>query len=445
MPLSNRPQASKRCFTSPAVEAVIARISAEIDPPLGALFTTCFPNTLDTTIHAGELGGEPDTFVITGDIPAMWLRDSTAQVWPYLPLCKEDDALKRMVAGVIRRQAWCVGIDPFANAFNHGPDGEGHTTDKTQMAPEVFERKWEIDSLANVLRLAHGYWIATGDVSPFDARFFAGAAAIVATFTDQQRIKDAGSYRFARTTANPIDTVPFGGLGNPTQSCGLIHSAFRPSDDGCLLPFLVPANAFAVVALRGLADLIDGVAQATHAKLGSQAARLADSVEEALIRNGTVEHPRAGRIWAYEVDGFGNSYCMDDANVPSLLSLPYLGFCKREDPLYQATRGFVLSRNNPWYFRGKKISGVGSPHTGRNRVWPIALCIQALTSDDEEEIRSCLRQLATTHAKTGFMHEAIDMDRPERYSRPWFAWANTLFGELVLTLYGRDPDLLRNV
>jgi meiotically up-regulated gene 157 (Mug157) protein len=375
----------------------------------------------------------------------MWLRDSTAQVWPYLPLCKEDEALKRMVAGVIHRQAWCVGVDPFANAFNHGPDGEGHTTDKTEMAPEVFERKWEIDSLANVLRLAHGYWVATGDASPFDECFFAGAAAIVATFTDQQRMEDDGGYRFDRTTGNPIDTVPFGGLGHPTRRCGLIHSAFRPSDDGCLLPFLVPANAFAVVGLRGLADLIDGLGQPQVAKLGSQAARLADSVEEALFREAIVEHPHAGRIWAYEVDGFGNSYCMDDANVPSLLSLPYLGFCKREDPLYQATRAFVLSPNNPWYFRGKAISGVGSPHTGRKRVWPIALCMQALTSDDEEEIRACLRHLAATHADTGFMHEAIDMDQPGRYSRPWFAWANTLFGELVLTLHGRDPDLLKKV
>jgi meiotically up-regulated gene 157 (Mug157) protein len=206
-----RPPLAQRCFTSPAVEAAIVRISEEIDPALAALFAACFPNTLDTTIEAGERDGRPDTFVITGDIPAMWLRDSTAQVWPYLPLCREDEALRRMIAGVIRRQARCVLADPFANAFNRGPDGRGHRSDRTAMAPEVWERKWEIDSLANVLRLAHGYWRATGDTTPFDAEFAAAAAAIIATFADQQRMQNDGAYRFERQTASPIDTVPFKG------------------------------------------------------------------------------------------------------------------------------------------------------------------------------------------------------------------------------------------
>jgi meiotically up-regulated gene 157 (Mug157) protein len=225
----------------------------------------------------------------------------------------------------------------------------------------------------------------------------------------------------------------------------MIHSAFRPSDDGCLLPFLVPANAFAVVALRGLADLMTAVDGERYAGLARRARQQAEVVAAALARDGQVDHPRRGRIWAYEVDGFGNAYCMDDANVPSLLALPYLGFCSIDDPLYRATRAFVLSGDNPWFFAGTALAGVGSPHTGACMVWPIGLCMQALTSTDADEIRRCLRMLATTHAGTGFMHEAIHQDRPEHFTRPWFAWANTLFGELVLSLHGRDPGLLRGV
>ena len=275
--------------------------------------------------------------MITGDIEAMWLRDSTAQVWPYLPLAKEDPALRRLLEGVVRRQTACVLIDPYANAFNDGPKGSEWAKDHTDMKPELHERKWEIDSLCYPVRLAHGYWKATGDASVFDAEWRAAAAAIVRTFREQQRKDGPGPYSFRRTTSVAYDTVPLGGYGNPTRPVGLIHSAFRPSDDACVYPFLVPSNLFAVVSLRQLA----GISESGHEGRG-----LRPRVPDAVRRGGgrarpstrLVPHPRHGTVWAYEVDGFGNALFMDDANVPSLLSLPYLGCGTAGDPAYVRTR-----------------------------------------------------------------------------------------------------------
>src|SRR3974377_1597009 len=165
-----RPAVQKRNFTSEAVETKISEVKRSIsDPELAWLFENCFPNTLDTTVRTGRRNSKPDTFVITGDIDAMWPRHSTAQVWPYLPLAKEDRKLKTLLAGVINRQTRCVLIDPYANAFNDGPTGGPWAKDLTRMRPELHERKWEIDSLCYPVRLAHGYWKTTGDTSPFDA------------------------------------------------------------------------------------------------------------------------------------------------------------------------------------------------------------------------------------------------------------------------------------
>ena len=438
---SRRPPPEKRNFTSEAVEAKIVEVKKSIaDPELAWLFENCFPNTLDTTVRAGQLEGKPDTFVITGDIDAMWLRDSTAQVWPYLPLARDDRHLKTLIEGVVRRQTRCILIDPYANAFNFGPTGSEFDKDLTAMKPELHERKWEIDSLCYPVRLAHGYWKQTGDGSCFDAAWRHAAALIVRTFRQQQRMRDRGPYSFQRLTTTPGDTLPGGGYGNPTRPCGLIHSGFRPSDDACIFPFLIPSNLFAVTALRQLQEIYS--AELHDATSAQDCAALASQVSEALTKFATAVKPKYGEVYAYEADGFGNQLFQDDANVPSLLSLPYLGCCAPDDPLYVRTRKLVLSEDNPYFYRGKAAEGLGGPHSGLNMIWPLGITTRALTSQDAQEIANCLATLKATHAGTGFMHESFLKDDASKYTRAWFAWANTLFGELILRVQALYPHLL---
>ncbi|MFO7768024.1 MAG: glycoside hydrolase family 125 protein, partial [bacterium] len=411
------------------------------DPELAWLFENCFPNTLDTTVEFSTREGKPDTFVITGDIEAMWLRDSSAQVWPYLPLARQDPALRELLEGVIRRQTRCIHIDPYANAFNREPGESPWADDLTEMQPMLHERKWEVDSLCYPIRLAYGYWKSTGDTAPFDAEWKGAMERVLETFTTQQRKEGRGPYRFQRVTGWQTDTVPGAGWGNPIRPVGLIVSIFRPSDDAATFPFLVPSNLFAVVSLRQLAEMSLGILN--DPSMAARCRELADEVEQAARRWAVVDYLHFGRIWAYEVDGFGNRLHMDDANVPSLLSLPYLGWCEREDPAYLRTRDFVLSRSDPWFFQGRAGEGVGGPHAGREMIWPMGIIMRALTSTREGEIRRCLQMLKDTHAGTGFMHESFHQDDPSRFTREWFAWANTLFGELIITLHRERPALLR--
>ena len=443
-----RPGPAQRRFSSPAIERAIADVRAKmgtsaVAQKIGTMFANCFPDTLDTTVEFDDRLGQPDTFVLTGDIEAMWLRDSTAQVWPYLRFAKQDPRLRRLIAGVINRQSACVLIDPYANAFNKDASTISEwASDDTEMKPGLHERKWEVDSLCNTIRLAHGYWRATGDISPFGAEWRRATRLIVDTFRVQQRKDGRGPYHFQRKTSWQPDTAPGGGYGNPIVPVGLIVSLFRPSDDAAILPFLVPANMFAVVSLRQLAEM---QAIADDKAFAAECHAMADEIADAVSRYAVVDHPRHGQIWAYEVDGFGGHILMDDANVPNLLSAPYLGWCRADDPLYRNTRAFVLSADNPWFRKGRYAEGVGSPHTPGNRIWPIAIVMRALTSSDDAEISAALRMLAATDADTGFIHEAFDPDDPMQYSRPWFAWANTLFGELVLKIATERPALLRTL
>ncbi len=439
--LTGRPPSSERRFTSPAVERTIERVKSEVgDPKIARLFENCFPNTLDTTVEFGEVDGRPDTFVVTGDIDAMWLRDSSAQVWPYLPLMAEDPELRRLVAGVVNRQTTCILIDPYANAFYKEKGESPWKDDLTDMKPELHERKWEVDSLCWPIRLAHRYWKLTGDRAPFDDRWFEAMRLVLDTFRTQQRRDGRGPYHFERVTGWQTDTVAGGGWGNPIRPVGLIVSIFRPSDDATIFPFLVPSNHFAVVSLRQLAEM--GMALRRDYALAGECRALAGEVAQALRDWAVVEHPYGGDMWAYEVDGYGDELRMDDANVPSLLSLPYLGVCAKDDPRYLRTRAFVLSPGNPYFFRGRAASGVGGPHAGFGKIWPLGLMMQALTTTSDREIARVLRTLASTDAGTGFMHEAFDKDDPTDYTRAWFAWANGLFGELVLTVLEERPGVL---
>lgn len=439
-----RPAPRQRRFRSSEVESTIKEIESFLGPDneLAWLFGNCFPNTLDTTVNFSEKEGRPDTFVITGDINAMWLRDSSAQVWPYVSLAAKDQKLKELIAGVINRQVKCIHIDPYANAFNDGPGHSEWMNDLTEMKPELHERKWEIDSLCYPVRLAHGYWKTTGDTSVFDASWFSAMRLIIKTFREQQRKENPGPYKFQRVTGWQTDTVAGAGYGNPVNPVGLIVSIFRPSDDATIWPFLVPSNYFAVRSLSQMADIATAVTR--DEELAADATALADEVDASLKRYARATHPDHGEIIPYETDGYYNYNFMDDANVPSLLSMPYLGTIDRDDPLYLRTRKFVLSRSNPYYFSGISGHGVGSPHTGLNRIWPIAITMRALTGNDHDVITS-LRMLKNTHAATGFMHESFLKDDHSQFTRKWFAWANTLFGELVLETFRNNPDLLKEV
>ena len=443
---SRRPPQSRRNFTSRAVEETIRTVKARIaDPELAWLFENCYPNTLDTTVRTGMTDGMPDTFVITGDINAMWLRDSSCQVWPYLQLAKDDADLRRLFGGLIARQVRCILLDPYANAFLQdakSPPLPWAVGDLTDMHPGVAERKWEIDSLCYCIRLAHGYWRATEDTFPFGAAWERAMKLVVATLREQQRKRGPGDYHFQRRTEIPTDTQALGGYGNPARSVGLVFSMFRPSDDACIYPLFVPGNLFAVVSLRQLAEM---AAEILHdAELATECWSFASEIESALAQYARISAAEQRQIWAYEVDGFGNQLFMDDANTPGLLGLPYLGCCAVDDPLYRRTRARVLSDANPYFFKGNVAEGVGGPHVGLDMIWPMSIIMRALTSAEDDEIRQCLHWIKATHAGTGFVHEAFHKDDPARFTRSWFAWANSLFGELVVKLSKERPWILQN-
>lgn len=442
---TRRPAQTDRLFASKAVEGEIARVKSLLtNPQLAWMFENCFPNTLDTTVHFRMLDGKPDTFVYTGDIHAMWLRDSGAQVWPYVQFANDDEELRQMLEGVIRRQIACINLDPYANAFNDGPTGGYWMSDMTDMKPELHERKWEIDSLCYVLRLAYEYWKVTGDASIFDGAWLEAVNNILDTFTEQQRKDGVGPYRFQRRTERQLDTLNNNGLGAPVNPVGLIVSSFRPSDDATTLQFLVPSNLFAVTSLRKAAEILTEVNN--DAALAARCTALADEVEVAVNKYAVIDHPEFGKIYAFEVDGFGNRMLMDDANVPSLLAMPYLGDVDVNDPVYQNTRRFVWSTSNPYFFKGTAAEGIGGPHIGYDMIWPMSIMMKAFTSTDDAEIKQCIETLMSTHAGKGFMHESFHKDNPSNYTRDWFAWQNTLFGELILKLINDGKlDLLNSI
>jgi len=441
----HRPPLSSRRFRSEAVERFLLETRPRIgDATLASLFVNCFPNTLDTTVEPGTFEGKPDTAVITGDIAAMWLRDSSAQVWPYLRFAANDLPLRKLLEGVIRRQARCLLIDTYANAFMadlDAPPLAWSRNDQTEMKRGVGERKYELDSLCYPIRLSYGYWKQTGGTEPFDGRWQAAMQLVVQTMRVQQRKDGLGPYHFQRAAPTPTETLGEVGFGNPVNPVGLIASGFRPSDDACIFPFLVPSNLFAVTSLRQLAEIAALILHDTA--LAAEANALAADVETALRRHAVATTPQ-GTIWAYEVDGFGSQLLMDDANVPSLLALPYMQ--SSPDPaLYARTRAFVWSDRNPWFFQGSAGEGIGGPHEGKDMIWPMSQIVHALTSTSKPEIRQALHMIRNSAAATGFIHESYVKDDPSNFTRAWFAWANTLFGELVGNLATTQPELLRSL
>ena len=432
----------KRNFVSTAVEKTIAEFTSKVkNKELAWLFNNCFPNTLDTTVTYSLKDGRPDTYVITGDIDAMWLRDSTAQVWPYLPFMKSDVKLKNLVEGVINRQVKCILKDPYANAFYNDETKEGEwKNDITAMKPGLHERKWEIDSLCYPIRLAYHYWKQTGDSKPFDVQWQTSIKAILKTFKEQQRKNNDGPYTFQRKTSWATDGVPMEGYGYPVKPVGLICSTFRPSDDATVYPFLIPSNFFAVISLKQASEMMQTIVKDTA--LAGQLKDLALEVEQALKEHAVATHPKFGKVYAFEVNGFGSYNLMDDANIPSLLAMPYLDSVAADDPIYINTRNLVWSEYNPFFYKGTAAEGIGGPHIGKDMIWPMSLIAKGLTSKDDAEIRYCIETLQKTHGDTGFMHESFHKDNPKKFTRSWFAWTNTIFGEFLWKTYKERPHLL---
>ena len=433
---------AKRKFKSRAIENAISEFQSKVmDKELGWLFNNCFPNTLDTTVTYQIKNGKPDTYVITGDIDAMWLRDSSAQVWPYLNFAKKDKELQQLICGVINRQTACVLLDPYANAFYDDPTKiSPWKNDLTEMKPGVHERKWELDSLCYTIRLAYGYWQATGDTSPFDARWKHAVVAILKTFKDQQRKNGNGPYHYQRKYDQHPEGWPANPYGSPIKPVGLICSSARPSDDVTTYSFHIPSNFFAVASMRQAAKMVKTIAGDNA--LAHEFNTLANEVETALKTYAIYELKDYGKIYAYEINGLGDYNIMDDANIPSLLSLPYLDAMPDTDPIYQNTRKAMLSSANPYFCSGTVGKGIGGPHAGKDMIWPLGVITRGMTSLDDQEIKQCIELLKKSNAGTGFIHEAFNKDDPSKFTRTWFAWANTLFGEFIWEMYKTKPYLL---
>lgn len=399
------------------------------DGKVKQMFMKCFFSSLDTASETLEDGS---VFMLTGDIPAMWLRDSSVQVTGYLPYAEEDADVRALIRGLLKRQFYYIAIDPYANAFNRDDNNNGHKDDLTDYdSPWVWERKFEIDSLCYPLWLAQNYAETTGDYSVYDGGFRKALSCILDTFETEQFHNERSSYFHSRPLYPQFPSLQNGGKGNPVGYTGLIWNGYRPSDDVCDYGYLIPSNMFATVVLDWL--------EAHSAQTGTtpereRISRINARVKEGLKQYAVVEHPEFGKIYAFETDGLGNYNLMDDANVPSLLSLPYLGYCAKDDPLYLNTRNFVLSKCNPYYYSGAAASGVGSPHTPDRYIWHIGIVIQLLTSQDKAERKRCFETLVNTDAGCLVMHEGFHCDNPAEFTRPWFCWANTLFALAVVEM-----------
>nr|WP_203628459.1 glycoside hydrolase family 125 protein [Lacticaseibacillus mingshuiensis] len=383
----------------------------------------------DTLKHALVKDGDERIFVLTGDIPAMWQRDSTAQMRPYLVPAQNDPELADVIEKVLNRQFFNMALDPYANAFNQEANNAGAQTDKTQMTPWIWERKYELDSLCYPVQLAYLFWKNTGRTSHFNQTFELAIERLLTTITAEQDHAHS-PYSFVRPDADP-GSILANGVGTPVAKTGMSWSGFRPSDDRCEYGYLVPANLFAVEILNDLAEIYKDVLH----KPSERFTFLAQKIDAGVAKYGETTNAAGEAIYAYEVDGLGTATVMDDANVPNLLALPYLGAVDREDPVYVATRKTILSKENPYFYSGTYGAGLGSPHTLPEYIWPIAKAIEGLTDPDKENKAAILDLLTQTTAGTKMMHESYNVEDPSQYSREWFSWANMMFCELVMDYF----------
>ncbi len=347
------------------------------------------------------------TYVQTGDIPAMWLRDSAAQTIPYVRFASAFHGMRHIFRGVIERDAKNILVDPHAEAFS----ADYH----------VWEDKWEIDSLAWPMVLTFVYYENTHDRHVFTPTLHRAMQTIVATLQCETQHATCSHYVWPHP-------VPTQAAYNPDT--GMIWSAFRPSDDPVTYHFNIPQNMFAVIGLRLLAAFAnDAFGDRT---LATNAAKLADQVQIGVLTYGRTWDPKyGGWMYVYETDGYGHDNLMDDANIPNLTTLPYIGWCSILDPVYRNTRRFTLSFNDPYYYSGKFATGLGSPHTPKGWVWPLGIIGAAMTSTDPSTIVADISMLDDSDTLNGLMHESIDPNDPAHFTRPEFGWANAFWADLL--------------
>ena len=398
------------------------------DEKLKEMFDNCFFNTAYTTAFLEDDGS---AFIITGDIPAMWLRDSAAQVMQYLFFAKECASVQTFIKAVLKKQFEYILLDPYANAFNRTPNGNGHAYDLDKQSPWVWERKFELDSLCYPIWLLIKYYEKTQDESCFTDTFLQAFDIIIQVFRIEQAHAERSNYYheiFNRPQTRWI------GKGEPVANCGLLWSGYRPSDDKCQYGYYIPGNMFIVAVLTKLSGLFKSVCK--DLDRASACDGLVEEIQAALEKLAIVEKD-GKRIYALETDGLGNYNLMDDANIPNLIAMPYYEYPYIDEEVYKNTRECMFSDANPYYFEGKVLKGIGSPHTPKDRVWPLSLIIRALTTENECEIRECVRMLVNSTGGTGYIHEAVDKDDDTVYSRSWFAWANSLFSYMILEKSGK--------
>lgn len=402
------------------------------EPEVYETFKNCYTNTLDTAVHYME---DNTVYIVTGDIPAMWLRDSAASLRPYLIPAREDEKIADILVGTARRQFQYICIDPYANAFNEKPNGNCWEKDETIMNDWLWERKYEVDSLCYPIQFAYFIWKNTGRTEQFDRTFAEAAWKILTVFRVEQYHEEKSGYRFIRRNTYYTDTLSRKGKGalvNP--GTGMTWSGFRPSDDSCTYGYLVPSNMFAVVVLGYLEEIAGDILKIPE--MAKEASKLRREIYEGIEKYAITRKEGYGEVYAYEVDGYGQFNLMDDANVPSLLSMDYLGYEGRSRQVAENTRRMILSEANPYYFKGEKAAGIGSPHTPVGYIWHIALCMQGLTAQTPEEKKEMIRLAVSTTGKKMLMHEGFCADDDTQYTREWFTWANAMFCELVMDYCG---------
>eukprot|EP01127_Copromyxa_protea_P009808 TRINITY_DN2339_c0_g1_i3.p1 TRINITY_DN2339_c0_g1~~TRINITY_DN2339_c0_g1_i3.p1 ORF type:complete len:564 (+),score=71.19 TRINITY_DN2339_c0_g1_i3:407-2098(+) len=397
------------------------------------IFEKTFPNTLETAVtmlHDGT------AFVITGDIPLMWLRDSAAQVNPYIPLAKDDPYLQIIIEGVIRRDIKWIKMDPYGSSFRMFLDfdhaGKEELTDwdyRCGRTAYVAQHDYEMDSLTYFIKLSYDYWKSTGISAIFDEDWREAIVAILDTWDIEQNHNSKSQYTYPTLLKDK---------GSTTCDNKLLWVGMRPSDDSCKYHFLIPANMMAVTSLRQLNEIFTSFFP--EDEIIYRTSKMADEVEQAIKEHAIFEH-EGKEIYAYEVDGCGNKNMMDDANIPSLLSIPYIGFKPSYDPngkIEKATRNWILSKSNPYFFSNSQFEGIGSPHTPGSNVWHLAIIMRALTSNDPVEINKQIsmleRSVQTVESNSGsfLMHESFSIQNPNKFTRHWFSWANSLFAEMIL-------------
>lgn len=405
--------ASLLCVTIPrsSVEMGTSNVSTTIPLMLPGMRQRSIDVDAETLFHTlfsdFALEGDGTTYVETGDIPAMWLRDSSAQTLPYVRFVPAYPQLQPIVRGVIQRNARNILTSAYANAFTR--------------AYKLWEEKWEVDSVAYPVLLDSVYWRTTRDRAMFTLQLHWAYEHIVSTYECEQQHSKCSNYR-----------SPF--LGNHGRGAdfaytGMIWCAFRSSDDPVRYPYNIPQELFAANELADLARL--AVIGYGDTKLASRATALAEEIRFGVQTYGIVYDFRYGWIYSYEVDGLGNFVLMDDANIPNLLTLPLMGGVPRFDPVYANTRRLSLSSDNPYWYRGKYGAGLGSPHTRTGWVWPLGLIGQALTAATPGEVDEPIAELRALDGGHGLFYESIDPNQPWHFTRSEFGWANALYAELI--------------